>query len=89
MTLLTLSNVALKIDPKVPAELLSRATTIPQPDAMNSTEANQTSPIICEVNYVQSGILLQRGSSPVKRKIVAAKPADECKRVPVTIAFID
>ena len=31
------------------------ATTIPQPDAMNSTEANQTSPIICEGNYVQRG----------------------------------
>jgi hypothetical protein len=47
--LLTLSNVALKIDPKVRAELLSRTTTITQPDAINSTEANQTSPIVCEV----------------------------------------
>jgi hypothetical protein len=45
VTLLTLSNVALKMDPKVRAELLSRATTITQPDAMNSPEANQTSPI--------------------------------------------
>ena len=45
----------LKIDPKVSAELLLRATTITQPDAMNSTEANLTSPIICEVNYVQRG----------------------------------
>ena len=47
VTLMTLCNVALKIDPKVPAELLSRVTTIPQPDAMNSTEANQTSPVVC------------------------------------------
>ena len=60
---------------------------------MNSTEANQTSPITCEVNYVQMfgqrRILLQRGSPPVKHRILGAKPAGKCKRVPVTIAFID
>ena len=46
-----LSNVAHRIDPKVWAELLSKATTITQPNAMNSTKANQTStPIVGEVN---------------------------------------
>jgi hypothetical protein len=34
-----LSNVALRIDPKVQAKLLSSATTITQPNAKNSTEA--------------------------------------------------
>jgi hypothetical protein len=55
VTLLTLSNVAFKIDPKVAAEVTVEATIITQPNGMNSTEAKQTSPIICEVNYVQMG----------------------------------
>ena len=77
VTLVTLSNVALKIDPRC------------RPDAMNSTEANQTSPIICEVNYVQRGYYYREDHRQRNARIVAAKPAHECKRVPVTIAFID
>jgi len=41
---------------------------------MNSTEANQTSPIICDVNYVQ------RGSTT--EKITASETEDSSRRNP-------
>jgi|ERR1043166_4192273 hypothetical protein len=75
----TLSNVVLKIHPKVRAELLSRATTITQPDAINSTEANQTSPIVCEVKlradvWADGGYYYREDHCQWNARIVAAKP---------------
>ena len=56
---------------------------------MNSTEANQISPIIREVNSVQRGYYYREDHRQRNARIVAVNPADECKRVPVTIALID
>jgi hypothetical protein len=83
VTLLTLSNVALKIDPKVSAELLLRATTITQPDAMNSTEANQTPLIICEVNYVPD-VWAERDTNT--ERITASETQEFSQRNPPTSA---
>jgi len=85
--------MALKIDPKVRAELLSRTTTITQPDAMKRNRGHQTSPMVCEVE-LRCGCLSRWGyyyredHRQRNAGIVAAKPADERKRVVNNLAPI-
>jgi hypothetical protein len=87
------SSVALKIDPKVRAQLFSRATTITQPNAMNSQRSTKRRyQLFCEVN-LRVDVLGRWGRDSedfhkCNLRIAAAKFADERKRVLHYLAHI-